>query len=291
MPNEDVEKAVVSRVEKWQDYNTGIHGLVDIKLRNNVQMTLEFDDDTATELNIKRQTFEAQQSSKIWLITTAYNRPKHFKRFLNSVKELTNKGETNFGVCVGVFYDKENEKTLEEEELLAFKEAFPKVNVEILRNPLPFEKAPTLQKCLHSNSISENDIVFMVDVDVTFPPTIFNTVRRYVDQGKRAFNPIVWYREADEGGNDYGKYYVGFAWGGIGIVALYKSDVMKFNGYDIVNFKSQHGFEDSDFFFKIKYVGLQIVRLPIREMEHWPHSRNTWEQKAERNVNDLCPQY
>jgi len=44
-------------------------------------------------------------------------------------------------------------------------------------------------------------------------------------------------------------------------------------------------------FFKIKYVGLQIARLPVREMEHWPHERNTWEKQAERNINTLCPTY
>jgi len=41
----------------------------------------------------------------------------------------------------------------------------------------------------------------------------------------------------------------------------------------------------------MKYIGLQIPRLPIREMEHWPHSRDTWEKSQERDINTLCPSW
>ncbi len=110
--------------------------------------------------------------------------------------------------------------TPEEQEINKYKSLHPDWQVEIVRHPLPFVKAPVLQKCIESTAIKKDDIVFMVDVDVTFPPTILQIIRRYVHQGKRAVNPIVWYRDKDEHGNS-ANYYVGFAWGGIGIIALY----------------------------------------------------------------------
>ncbi len=85
----DAQNAKLSQVEVWKDYNTGIHGfigyvlfqsfllLTDFKLASNT-ITVEFDDNTATPLQL---SVAQTKTSKVWFVTTVYNRPKHFQRY------------------------------------------------------------------------------------------------------------------------------------------------------------------------------------------------------------------
>jgi hypothetical protein len=280
----------IIQVEKWQDYATGIHGFVDFQVKydesRKENFTMEFDDNEATAMDVYLNEFS--QKSKVWFITTTYKRPDHFQRYLNSLGALYDNKKTNFGVCLGIFGDKDV-PTQEEEALKVFKEKYSNIEFHIVKKDLPFKKAPSLQECINSPAISPDDIVFMTDVDVTFEPSILDRLYRYVAQGKRAFDPIIWYRDRDEISRTYKKNPTGYAYGGIGIMALYKSDVNRFGGYDVETFQDQHGFEDTDFFFRVKYIKLQIARTLEKQLQHWPHARDTWQQSAERDVSKLCP--
>ena len=278
------------QIEKWQDYATGIHGFVDFQVRydenRKENFTMEIEDNEATELKVFLNEFP--RDSKIWFITSTYKRPDHFQRYLNSLGSLYESQKAQFGVCLGIFGE-ESIPTHEEDSILLFKEKYPRIEFRVIKKELPFKKAPTLQECIDSEFISPNDIVFMTDVDVTFEPSVVDRIYRYVVQGKRAFDPIIWYRERDEIGRTFKGNPTGYAYGGIGIIALYKSDVNRFGGYDVKTFQAQHGFEDTDFFFRVKYIKLQIARTLEKELQHWPHSRDTWQSSTDRNVSVLCP--
>ena len=276
----------ITKIEKWQDYATGVHALVDIQ-NSKGQYTLEIKDNQATEIEIFLPDRKVR-TSKVWFVTTTYLRPVNFNRYLESLTSLYNSGEKNFGVCLGLYY-KEDGSIEELQSIENFKIGKEEITIITNKNKLPFKKAPTLQQCINDDRINENDILFMVDVDVTFDDNVIDRIKRYVVQGSRVYNPIIWYRDRDENGQHYPKNPTGYAYGGIGIVAIYKSDVLKFGGYDTVTFQDQHGFEDTDFFFRIKYSKLQIVRTLERNIEHWPHSRDTWQKQNYRNVNVLCP--
>lgn len=287
---EIVKQIKVIRIETWRDYSTGIHGFVDLEIpiENSFQVvTLEFDDDRALPIKIYQNDFSQTKDSKVWFVVTAHDRSKHFLRFIKSLTNLYDSGEQNFGLCLGTYYSSPREQTFEEQQI----NNLQGYNFErkIIRAPLPFKKAPILQECIESSTIKQNDIVYMVDVDVAFDANIIQRMKRFVVQGKRAFSPIVWYREKDDHGNTYPDNPHGFAKGGSGIIALYKSDILRFGGYDIKTFQDQHGFEDTDFYHRIKSIKLQMIRSFERTMEHWPHPRDKWEPSSVRDIDTLCP--
>lgn len=291
LPKDKISDMQVTRIEKWQDYATGIHGFVDLTILGQggspiqQNVTMEFDDDTSLPIKISLNTFNQTKNSKVWFVVTSYDRPAHFLRFLKSITNLYDSGEHNFGLCIGTFYSHAQVETFEEQEVKKLSDYH--FDLQIVRAPLPFRKAPTLQKCIFSPQISPDDIVYMVDVDVGFDTHIIERMKRFVVKEKRAFSPIVWYR--DEG--NYENNPRGFAKGGTGLIALYKSDIMRFGGYDISTFQDQHGFEDTDFFYRIRSLKMQVVRSYERTMEHWPHTRDNWEKQGFRNVDLLCPSF
>jgi len=273
------------RVEIWKDFATGVHGFVDFIATNRqnnsfIEITMEFDDNRVEELKIQVNDFQAAKKSKVVIVVTAYNRTEQFQRFLNSLDGLSKQNE-NFGVCIGLFEEDDSNPL---NELARFQKTHSNMEIVILKTKLPFKKAPVLNECV--NTLQENDIAFMVDVDVTFTDDILKQVRRYVVKGKRFYSPIIWFKKTNEKGDTFGKNVNNaFAYGGTGIIALYKSDIDSFGGYDDVNYQEEHGFEDTDFFFRAKYKKLQAARYLEDRMQHWPHLRNTWEKDNPTKVN------
>ena len=103
---------------------------------------------------------------------------------MKSVEKLYQSGNTNFGLCLGLFSYPGG--VPEEESVLSrYRSTYQNLDIITIKKFLPFEKAPALQQCLDSPQIKPDDIVFMVDVDVTFPVTVLQTIRRYVSQGTR----------------------------------------------------------------------------------------------------------
>ncbi len=78
----------------------------------------------------------------------------------------------------------------------------------------------------------------------------------------------------------------GWADGGPGIVAMYVSDARSFGGYDLERYGvhnnrchvmcktgEYHGFEDNDFFLRIQYAGLEVVRKREPGIIHHAHPK------------------
>jgi len=124
-----------------------------------------------------------------------------------------------------------------------------------------------------------------------FEPTVLDRVRRYVVQGKRFWSPIIYFEkspvEINDGYNhDSSRGF--FADEGTGIVAIYKSDVDAFGGYDTQLFQERHGFEDTDFFFSARALKLQVARGHEYSIIHVQHERNGWEDNKLTDLTE-CP--
>ncbi len=109
-------------------------------------------------------------------------------RFISSVQQLWTSGETSFGLCLGLFkgdepnslqilneYTDSNSNSNNNNNIINSKN-MPPIRT-LFANP-PFKKAPILQQCL--DTLGENDIAFMMDVDVTFDENILHRLRRYI---------------------------------------------------------------------------------------------------------------
>ena len=148
----------------------------------------------------------------------------------------------------------------------------------ILASP-PFKKTAALQSCI--TSLHENDIAFVSDVDIDFPGDILGRVRRYVVKGVRAFNPIVFYA-CPTGSRAEDCVERGWTDGGPGIIAAYAADIHGFGGYDTITYGELHGFEDMDFWFRVRYAGLEVVRKREHGIQHLPHPAAPWRIAREK---------
>ena len=159
----------------------------------------------------------------------------------------------------------------------------------ILASP-PFKKTAALQSCI--TSLHENDIAFVSDVDIDFPGDILGRVRRYVVKGVRAFNPVVfyacpWLRRYTEDCPDENRW----ADGGPGVIAAYAADINGFGGYDTVTYGVLHGFEDTDFWFRVRYAGLEVVRKREHGILHRAHTPAPWRIAREKMFGNSYQAY
>lgn len=127
----------------------------------------------------------------------------------------------------------------------------------------------------------------MSDVDLQFPPDIVARVQRYLAPGRRVFNPIVYY-DCPAGAECVEQ---GWADGGPGIIAAYAGDIMRFGGYDVATYGQYHGFEDMDFFFRVRYAGLEIVRKREPRLLHLPHPPAPWRLLREQKFGKTWQAY
>jgi len=276
------------QIEQWKDYATGIHGMLDFNmtLPNGTVLykTMEFDDDELTHVNVKLidEYPAVKQKSRVVFITPIFNRTEAFFRNLKSVKGLAKEDE-NFAYCYADFdgddleIDEQLDKLLDNDTR--------NIEITVIKFDKPFRKAPALQACIDVAANSD-DIVFIMDVDVTFAPVVLERVRRYAIQGKRIFSPIVWYTRMAENGTEFPHAPQLWATQGTGILALYKSDIERFGGYDLDLFQDKHGFEDTDFFFSTRYLRLQIARAKEPSLVHLPHPRDGWEKASRKDLLD-----
>ena len=83
----------------------------------------------------------------------------------------------------------------------------------------PFMKAPGLQKCI--DALQDDDIAFILDVDVEVDDHLLRNIRRAVSKGESFFTPIVNYDSVDSNGTLYEDSPVGYATMGTGLLGAY----------------------------------------------------------------------
>ena len=140
----------------------------------------------------------------------------------------------------------------------------------------------------------ENDLLFLIDVDVVFSPGVVQRVLLNTIQGQRVYFPIVFSEydpklfppelkdaETFEISNDRG-YWREY---GFGIAAFYKSDFRTVGGFDT----NIHGWgkEDVQLFDKFIRTNLTVFRAPDPELLHLYHPIKC-DSKLSHSQHEMC---
>ena len=107
----------------------------------------------------------------------------------------------------------------------------------------------------------ESDLVFIVDVDISFTSSTLDNVRRFTVEGKSVYFPIVFSEFRDGGG--YWRDY------GYGIMSGYKKDIVSVGGYNL-DFKGW-GKEDVDLYDKFLKSSIKAFRSTDSYLVHKYH--------------------
>jgi len=277
----------VERIERWRGPQGGTQGLIDLmevtKAKQRV-FTVAFSDDEATPLRSELANFPAQ-NDEIWFVLTVYNRAVALQRFLEQMKRFQQEG-LEFRICIAGFEGSDGVGSLDEQ---IQRVQLQRDRVRLHEMPLPFRKTAGLQACLAL--LAPQDIAFITDVDIKFPPDILDRVRRYVVQGRSVFNPIVFY--ACPAGSAAGDCVEqGWADGGPGIIAGYAGDLLGVGGYDTETYGEYHGFEDMDLFFRVRSGRhLAVVRKREEGLWHLPHAAAPWRLEREKKYGKSWQEY
>ena len=110
-------------------------------------------------------------------------------------------------------------------------------------------------------SCKDSDLIFIIDVDISFNTKALENVRRFTVEEKSVYFPIVFSEFRDGGG-----YWRDF---GYGIMSGFKKDIMTVGGYktDIVGW----GKEDVDLYDKIMRSKLYVYRSIDSNLVHKYH--------------------
>jgi chondroitin sulfate synthase len=127
-----------------------------------------------------------------------------------------------------------------------------------------FSRALGLTEAL--NACQDSDLVFIVDVDIRFTASVFDTVRRFTAPGRAAYFPVVFSEFRGGGGGEGGGYWRDY---GYGIMAAYRADIVRAGGFNT----TIHGWgkEDVDLYSKCLKIGLTITRATNANLVHIYH--------------------
>eukprot|EP00658_Telonema_sp_P-2_P067680 TRINITY_DN5660_c0_g1_i4.p1 TRINITY_DN5660_c0_g1~~TRINITY_DN5660_c0_g1_i4.p1 ORF type:complete len:446 (+),score=50.37 TRINITY_DN5660_c0_g1_i4:82-1419(+) len=265
------------RMEVWPTHEGGgRRAFVDLAFNQQVA-TVEVHDDGFREPSTVMASFSARASPVVF-VSTVFNRPETLARWLAEMAQLHTAHPDRVAVClIGFDQDQPSLRNqLAGMGSVAIQRLLESSIVDVL--PGGFRKTAGLQQCL--NTLPEDTIAFMTDIDISLPADILARVSRYVSLGIRAFNPIVYYLCPKGGSLEC--WETGWGDGGPGIVALYVADARRFGGYDDRTYGGFHGFEDTDFFLRIKYSGLEVVRKREASVIHNAHPKGAWRIDREK---------
>lgn len=161
------------------------------------------------------------------------------------------------------------------DELAQLQAKYTKATMNVIQVDGNFSRGIALNRAIHSDHIQMDDIIFFIDVDITFKRTSIERVRLNTVRHKQAYFPIVfgqydpsvWQTApiADEFGEDRETdlhsdtgYFRQF---GFGICAMYKADILHpgINGFEEI---SGWGLEDVRFLEKI----VKLEPMPLLAM-------------------------
>jgi Chondroitin N-acetylgalactosaminyltransferase len=276
------EVTLVQLHEWTRNPGGGVSGIADLAVGGDIEV-FEYFDDLAREPRVwrRRDLESSNEKARVVIVTTAFQRGDQMRRFATSLRDMQADGEKSVLPIVVLF----GEEAAEDGPERTARRDLVSLGAKIIRHELPFDKVSAMNRALADSDLRPDDIVFFVDIDVTFPPNLAALARRFCRSGSRGFAPMVWYRGTDENGVKFPGFADDFATGGTGVIALYKQDIDRFGGFDGEAFGSSHGFEDTDFFFRARYSGVHLVRFPLRSLEHWPHSRGVWQDGTDEDTD------
>lgn len=224
-------------------------------------------------------TSQTRTDSKIVFVLSISGRFEAYSRFLRNYEEVAilNK-EKNTELLVVIFGDNSMLHKHLNPLLDLTQKHFPhKINYIHINQQ--FSRGVALDTAARSSFISENDIIFFVDVDMSFTQETLDRIRKNTIQGKQVYLPIVFseYEPSEKLenrkaniNNDSG-YFRQF---GYGICAIYKSDILDpdINGFD--KDITGWGLEDVKFLERIIKVGHRSNIYLVNTSELSPENNN-----------------
>ncbi|MCB0417617.1 MAG: hypothetical protein H6617_11655 [Bdellovibrionaceae bacterium] len=149
-----------------------------------------------------------------------------------------------------------------------------------------FSKVDALQKMIEHESVMENEIVFICDVDLFLPDNIFSSIRRFTQLGAAFFSPVLSFQRQDG--------TIQYPWydhRGTGFLCFYKSDFLALGGFRDSGFehKTTWGGEDDYLYFSFRdKLGLRPVRhLHPEIFSRWhPRDEGQWFDNRKKRAWD-----
>ena len=229
-------------------------------------------------------TYDKQASKKIVnFVVPLSGRFKQFHRFINDFINVY-KMDPNINLAIILFPDAVNSYN--------FSTQTKNVINNLMNSGLPiryaelgghFSRAAGLQR--GASLFGPNELLFFVDIDITFNAKVIETVRLNTIQGKQVYYPIVYSQYNDEFDMDTSKDLSDFGptidrikidsdhgyWRqfGFGIVSIYNSDLIANNGLNLAI--QGWGKEDVDLYERIVRSNLTVFRAPDKGLIHIYH--------------------
>lgn len=208
----------------------------------------------------------ADQSTIVFVLPLAGRYPT-FLRFLQNYEEICLKHpKTQTELLVVLFQERRSDLILFEDEIKKLRIKYPRATLNYITAMGNFSRGIALNQATHSEHIRMNDIIFFIDVDITFKNISIERIRMNTMKHKQVYLPIVFSQynpkssgdtnPSDDRLNNESGYFRQF---GYGICAIYKADILHpaINGFndDITGW----GLEDVKFLEKI----VKLHQTPI----------------------------
>ncbi|RXG54729.1 Chondroitin sulfate synthase 1 [Armadillidium vulgare] len=225
---------------------------------------------------------EEATKKKINFILPLSGRLETFQRFIGDFQKVCLMRSEEVSLVIVSFRPKlgsEDTRKKVEDIVEALQREYPTTRMSVIRVNTTFARAMALE--VGASMYGQNDLLFFIDVDMTFTVGTLENIRTHTIQGKQVYYPVV-YSELDPDVlslianvsnphhlliDEFVGYWRAF---GFGIVALYHSDLRRVGGLDtsILGW----GKEDVDLYEKvIKDKNLVIFRAPDPGLVHVFH--------------------
>lgn len=117
---------------------------------------------------------------------------------------------------------------------------------------------------------SEHDLIFLFDLHIDVPIDIMDAARKNTIEGYIAFFPAVGRLKCESSSIDHQGFW---QMDGFGLLSVYKSDWLRFEGMNTEDFKHKWGGEDWDVLDRVLNVHLEVERIKYPGLYHHFHTK------------------
>lgn len=236
------------------------------RLSDSLSLNSTIQNDKSKAMSLRKRRTEQIKPTVVFILPLA-GRFQTFQRFLRNYEAVCLKyPDTETELLIVLFDETNSDLQPFYSEMKIFKVKYMKSVINHITVQGNFSRGIALNQATHSEHIQSNDILFFIDVDITFKRTSIERIRLNTKINKQVYLPIVFSEydpavwSADHGNsmefddtdrldlNDNRGYFRQF---GYGICAIFKADILHsdINGFndDITGW----GLEDVKFLEKI----------------------------------------
>ncbi|KAK8735340.1 hypothetical protein OTU49_005628 [Cherax quadricarinatus] len=280
-------------IDETLESPSGIHELVEVVVKGSIN------DLSKLHYQIPSAAFPRTQMKpkKIHFILPLAGRFKTFQRFMDDFQRVCLEGEENVRLVVVSFRPSpgEDDTTEDVEALISSLQLdYPHTVMTVLQANTTFARALALE--LGTGQCQDNDLMFFIDVDMTFTSSTLDRIRLHTIKGYQIYYPIVFsefdpkFARKGDSEDNYDHSMINEEVGywrtfGYGIVAMYKSELQVAGGLDtsILGW----GGEDVDLFEKVLKSGIRIFRSADPGLVHVFH-RVDCDRNLESSQYQMC---